>query len=108
MLANKFHPELINYDRFGNRVDEVEFPPSWHWLLERAVGHALAAAPWESDPPTAHVRPAAGFLASPTTAPAPGSTIPIPYLAVPSLPAVETDAHHWNPLLAPTTSDPRL
>ena len=23
--------------------------PSWHWLMERAVGHGLAAAPWESD-----------------------------------------------------------
>src|SRR5688500_19624887 len=40
MLANRHHPELVPYDRWGNRVDEVEFHPSWHWLMERAVGHA--------------------------------------------------------------------
>ena len=49
MLANEHHPELTAYDRYGNRIDEVEFHPSWHWLMERAVGHGLAAAPWESD-----------------------------------------------------------
>ncbi len=48
-LANRHHPELTTYDRWGNRIDEVEFHPSWHWLMERAVGHGLQAAPWESD-----------------------------------------------------------
>ena len=47
LLANEHHPELTPYDRYGNRIDEVEFHPSWHWLMERAVGHGLAAAPWE-------------------------------------------------------------
>ena len=53
MLANEHHPELTPYDRYGNRVDEVAFHPSWHWLMERAVGHGLAAAPWEQDSPHA-------------------------------------------------------
>ena len=61
MLANRHHPQLMPYDRWGNRVDEVEFHPSWHWLMERAVGQGLAAAPWESDSTHAHVRRAAGF-----------------------------------------------
>ncbi len=52
MLANEFHPELVPFDRYGNRVDEVRFHPSWHWLLERAVGHGLQAAPWESEDPS--------------------------------------------------------
>ena len=43
-LANEHHPELTTYDRYGNRIDEVEFHPAWHWLMERAVGHGLAAA----------------------------------------------------------------
>ena len=59
MLANRFHPELTPYDRYGNRIDEVEFHPSWRWLMERAVGHGLAATPWEQDSPHAHVRRAA-------------------------------------------------
>ena len=47
-LANEHHPVLTPYDRYGNRVDEVEFHPAWHWLMERAVGHGLAAAPGSS------------------------------------------------------------
>ena len=47
VLANRHHPELAPYDRYGNRVDEVRFHPSWHWLMTRAVGHGLQAAPWE-------------------------------------------------------------
>ena len=62
MLANEFHPELTPFDRYGNRIDEVRFHPSWHWLMERGVGHGLQAAPWESDDPHAHVRRAAGLL----------------------------------------------
>ena len=49
MLANEHHPRLTPYDRYGNRIDEVEFHPSWHWLMERAIGHGLAATPWEQD-----------------------------------------------------------
>ena len=42
-LANENPPELRTHDRYGNRIDEVEFHPSWHWLMERAVGHGLHA-----------------------------------------------------------------
>src|ERR1700712_1908092 len=66
MLANEFHPELVPFDRYGNRIDEVRFHPSWHWLMERAVGHGLAAAAWQRQAdgdPHAHVRRAAGFMA---------------------------------------------
>src|SRR3546814_19209993 len=36
MLANKFHPELINYDRSGHRAAQVAFHPSCPWQMERA------------------------------------------------------------------------
>ena len=49
MLANQHPPQLTAYDRYGVRIDEVRFHPSWHWLMERAVGHGLQAAPWESE-----------------------------------------------------------
>ena len=38
-------PSWCRYDRYGNRVDEVRFHPSWHWLMERGVGYGLQAAP---------------------------------------------------------------
>src|SRR4051794_30350999 len=42
-LANRHGPELVTFDRYGNRVDEVRFHPSWHWLMERGVGFGLGA-----------------------------------------------------------------
>ncbi|GAB3990177.1 acyl-CoA dehydrogenase family protein [Nocardioides marmoraquaticus] len=106
VLANRHHPELVTFDRYGNRVDEVTFHPSWHWLMERGVGHGLQAAPWESDDPHAHVRRAAGFLAWSQTEPGHGCPISMTYAAVPALRADEVLAKEWAPLLASTRYDP--
>ncbi|GAA1978141.1 acyl-CoA dehydrogenase family protein [Nocardioides panacihumi] len=111
MLANANEPVLTTYDRYGNRIDEVAFHPSWHWLMERAVGHGLAAAPWEADSSTddgrhAHVRRAAGFFAWSQTEPGHGCPISMTYAAVPALRADEALAKEWTPLLASRTYDP--
>ena len=109
MLANRHHPELVPYDRYGTRIDEVEFHPSWHWLMERAVGHGLQAAPWEQHDggaPHAHVRRAAGFFAWSQTDPGHGCPISMTYAAVPALRADEAIAKEWAPLLASTSYDP--
>ena len=109
MLANEHHPQLKPYDRYGNRVDEVEFHPSWHWLMRRAVGHGLAAAPWEQQEagaPHAHVRRAAGFMAWSHTEPGHGCPISMTYAAVPALRADDALAKEWTPLLASRSYDP--
>ncbi|MEX0429176.1 acyl-CoA dehydrogenase family protein [Nocardioides sp. DS6] len=110
LLANQNEPVLANYDRYGNRVDEVRFHPSWHWLMERAVGHGLAAAPWEQETVPhdghAHVRRAAGFIAWSQTEPGHGCPISMTYAAVPALRADDTLAKEWVPLLASLTYDP--
>ena len=109
MLANRHHPELTTYDRWGNRIDEVEFHPSWHWLMERAVGHGLQAAPWEQQDAGsehAHVRRAAGFFAWSQTEPGHGCPISMTYAAVPALRADEAIAKEWVPLLAGRSYDP--
>ena len=108
MLANENPPRLRLYDRWGNRVDEVDFHPSWHWLMERAVGHGLAATPWESESPHAHVRRAAGFMAWSHTEPGHGCPISMTYAAVPALRADDALAKEWTPLLASTSYDPGL
>ncbi|MDP2773038.1 MAG: acyl-CoA dehydrogenase family protein [Nocardioides sp.] len=110
-LANEHHPQLTPYDRYGNRIDEVGFHPSWHWLMERAVGHGLAATPWEQQEagaPHAHVRRAAGFMAWSHTEPGHGCPISMTYAAVPALRADDAIAKEWTPLLASTTYDPGL
>src|SRR4051812_32859331 len=43
--ANRFEPRLLTHDRYGHRLDEVEFHPSWHRLMDVAVREGLAAAP---------------------------------------------------------------
>ena len=106
MLANEFHPELTPYDRYGNRIDEVRFHPSWHWLMERGVGFGLQAAPWESDSPHAHVRRAAGFFAWSQTEPGHGCPISMTYAAIPALRVDDAIAKEWTPRLAAASYDP--
>jgi putative acyl-CoA dehydrogenase len=105
MLANRHAPELVPYDRYGNRVDEVRFHPSWHWLMERGVGYGLGAAPWTSDDPHAHVRRAAGFFAWSQTEPGHGCPISMTYAAVPALRVDDALAKEWTPRLASTSYD---
>jgi len=111
MLANTHHPELQTYDRYGHRVDEVAFHPSYHWLVQRAVGHGLAATPWEQQEAGAehaHVRRAAGFLAWSQTEPGHGCPVSMTYAAVPALRADDALAKEWSPLLASATYDAGL
>ncbi len=44
--ANENPPTLRTHDRFGNRIDEVEFHPAWHELLSRGVALGMHALPW--------------------------------------------------------------
>jgi putative acyl-CoA dehydrogenase len=104
-LANRFGPVLKPFDRYGNRIDEVEFHPSWHWLMTRGVGHGLGATPWTSDDPHAHVRRAAGFITWSHTEFGHGCPISMTYAAVPALRADDAIAKEWTPRLASTTYD---
>jgi putative acyl-CoA dehydrogenase len=105
MLANRNEPELVQFDRYGNRVDEVRFHPSWHWLLERGIGFGLGATPWVADGPHAHVRRAAGFFAWSQTEPGHGCPLSMTYAAVPALRVDDAVAKEWTPRLASTTYD---
>ena len=60
-LANENSPLLRSHDRYGHRIDVVEYHPSWHELMGTAVAHGLHAAPWRQEGPGAHVARAAKF-----------------------------------------------
>jgi putative acyl-CoA dehydrogenase len=105
MLANRNEPVLETFDRFGHRIDEVAFHPSWHWLMERAVGFGLAATPWTSDDPDAHLRRAAGFVAWSQVESGHGCPVSMTYAAVPALRRDPELAAEWTPRLASTAYD---
>lgn len=44
--ANEHPPVLNTHDRFGDRVDQVEFHPAWHALMRVSVDHGLHNLPW--------------------------------------------------------------
>jgi putative acyl-CoA dehydrogenase len=53
--AERNLPILRTHDRFGNRIDEVELDPSWHWLLRGAIEREIHSLPWRSDETGGHV-----------------------------------------------------
>ncbi|UKD57633.1 acyl-CoA dehydrogenase family protein [Amycolatopsis sp. FU40] len=104
-LVNENEPVLRTHDRFGHRIDEVEFHPHWHDLMNVAVSHGLQAAPWRDERPGAHAARAAKFYVwSQSEA---GHTCPISmtYAAVPALRANSELTEKYEPLLASTEYD---
>jgi len=53
--ANRNVPELRTHDRFGNRIDEVEFHPAWHELMGLLRADEVHALGWTAQRPGAHV-----------------------------------------------------
>ncbi|MGY1601922.1 acyl-CoA dehydrogenase family protein [Geodermatophilus sp. SYSU D00815] len=84
-LANENPPKLRTHDRYGHRVDEVEFHPAWHELMRTAVTHGLAGAPWASADPHPHVRRAAGYLGWTQVEMGHGCPVTMTYAVVPAL-----------------------
>lgn len=101
-LADENPPKPRTHDRYGNRIDEVDFHPSWHRLLGKGVAAGLTSA-WTR--PGGHVRRAAAFLVW-TQADA-GNCCPLSmtHAAVPALRTDPALAAEWEPRLTSTTYD---
>jgi putative acyl-CoA dehydrogenase len=107
--ANAHPPVLRTHDRYGNRVDEVDFHPAWHELLGVAVGEGLHAAPWAPDAgKAAHLVRAAGFLVWSQVEAGHGCPVSMTYAAVPALRTDPALAAEWEPRLRATSYDGRL
>ncbi|WP_189834546.1 acyl-CoA dehydrogenase family protein [Streptomyces zaomyceticus] len=92
--ANTRPPRLRTHDRFGHRIDEVEFDPAWHRLLGKSVGAGLTDA-WGR--PGGHVRRAAGFLVVSQAEAGHGCPLSMTHAAVPALRAEPEVAEVWEP-----------
>lgn len=109
--ANKYSPVLRTHDRYGHRIDEVQYHPAYHQLLNTAIENGLHAAPWTDSRPAAHVVRAAGFYVWSQTDAGHGCPVSMTYAAVPALRAPGVDpqlAEHWVPRLTARTYDGEL
>ncbi|WP_030166273.1 acyl-CoA dehydrogenase family protein [Spirillospora albida] len=97
-LANEHPPVLRTHDRYGHRIDEVEFHPAWHELMNVAVTNGLHGAPWADDRAGAHVARAAKFYTWRVDA-GHGCPISMTYAAVPALRQEPELAARYEPLL---------
>jgi putative acyl-CoA dehydrogenase len=107
-LANENKPVLRTHDRYGNRIDEVEFHPAWHWLMKLGIEHELHSLPWTSEEPFAHTARAALYMTAMQAEAGFACPITMTFAAIPALRAQPELAAEWEPLLTATTYDPRL
>ena len=105
-LVNEHPPRLRTHDRYGHRIDEVEFHPYWHELMATAVAHGLHAAPWRTPRPGAHLARAAKFFVWAQAELGHLCPVSMTYAAVPVLRHRADLAREFEPLLAALSYDP--
>jgi putative acyl-CoA dehydrogenase len=106
--ANEHPPRLRTHDRYGHRVDEVEYHPAYHDLLGTAVARGLHASPWRDPREGAHVARAAAFLVWGQVEAGHLCPVSMTYAVAPALRAQPDLADEWLPHLTSLGYDGRL
>jgi putative acyl-CoA dehydrogenase len=107
-LANENTPTLRAFDRFGDRIDEIEFHPAWHELMRIGVEHGVHATPWVDPGPAPHVARAARFMTLAYAETGVGCPLSMTYSVIPALRADEALAAEWEPGLTARVYEPGL
>jgi putative acyl-CoA dehydrogenase len=106
-LANQNKPVFNSHDRFGHRIDLVEFHPAYHELMRTAVEHGLPSLPWAHPQSGAHVaRASMTYLHSQAEA-GTGCPLTMTFACVPALRLQPDLAETWLPKILATEYDPR-
>ena len=103
-LANDYVPRLRTHDRYGHRIDGVDYHPAWHALMSVADRHGLHAAPWADGEPGAHLARAAKFYVWSKAKAGHSCPLSMTYAAVPALRHAPGLARRFEPLLASRAS----
>jgi putative acyl-CoA dehydrogenase len=106
-LANANPPKLVNFDRNGQRIDEVEFHPSWHQLMTLMIGAGVHASPWDSGQPGAQVARAAQFMLFGQVENGAQCPVTMTYASVPALRQAGAIGEAWLPKILSREYDPR-
>jgi putative acyl-CoA dehydrogenase len=107
-LANENKPVLRTFDRYGHRIDEVDFHPAWHQLMRMGIEHELHSLPWTSSEPFPHTARAALYMTAMQAEAGFACPITMTFAVVPALRAQPELAAEWEPLVTATTYEPRL
>jgi len=107
-LANTYTPQLHTHDRFGHRVDQVEFHPSYHELMKLATSAGLHGTPWNGEGASPHVLRAAGFMLFTELEPSILCPISMTYAVTPALRSNAAIHAEWAPKLTSRAYDPAL
>ncbi|HEX4110791.1 MAG TPA: acyl-CoA dehydrogenase family protein [Solirubrobacteraceae bacterium] len=106
--ANEHPPVLRTHDRYGHRIDEVEFHPAWHQLLALGLASELHSLPWTSTQPRPHTARTALYMSAMQAEAGVCCPITMTFAAIPALRADPQLAAEWEPLLTATGYDPAL
>lgn len=104
--ANKVKPEFRTHDRYGRRVDEVEFHPAYHQLMKTSIENGLHALPWTDTAAGANVyRAALSYMMSQVDA-GHGCPITMTFASIPTLRKQPDIASLWEPMITARVYDP--
>ncbi|HET7848145.1 MAG TPA: isovaleryl-CoA dehydrogenase [Pseudolabrys sp.] len=106
--ANKYPPVLKTLDRYGHRLDEVEFHPAWHQLMTVALEAGLHSSPWAEPRSGAHVARAAGTYLLNQIESGVYCPLAMTYGSVPTLRHAPEIAAEWLPRIFARRYDPRF
>ncbi len=106
-IANKFTPQLKSFDRFGHRLDEVEFHPAYHSLMELGLSAGAASAAWTA-PQAGHVLHSALLFLMGQAEGGVCCPMSMTYAAVPALMNEPRIAEEWVPRATAGKYDPRF
>jgi putative acyl-CoA dehydrogenase len=104
--ANTHPPVLRTHDRYGNRLDVVDYHPAYHDLMRTAIEHGLHAQPWSDPRPGAHVARAAKVFTWYQVDGGHVCPISMTYSVVPALRRDAALAEEWEPRITSRTYDP--
>ena len=107
-LANAVTPELVAFDRWGERIDEVTYHPSYHRIIGEAIAHGAHTSGWSGQRPGAHAARAVVFMLFAQIEPGHSCPISMTHSAVPTLMLQPELAERWLPRVYSRDYDPRL
>jgi len=105
--ANAQPPQLRTHDRWGHRLDWVDYHPAYHQLMRKAIAEELHASPWSRPGAGAQVRRAALYYLHCQVEQGHGCPITMTYASVPALKHQPELAEQWLPKILSAEYDPR-